>query len=68
MGLPRLRIWTEEGGGLGTITKGLYHVQQSEEEERGKRKPREGAAPQVENFQEGKNNGLVLILLRSLIK
>ena len=24
--------------------------------------------PRVENFQEGKNNGLVLILLRSLIK
>lgn len=34
MGLPRQRIWAEDGGGLGTNTRGLYRVQQSEEEER----------------------------------
>lgn len=44
MGLPRQRIWAEDGGGLGTNTRGLYRVQQSEEEERGNRKPGEGAA------------------------
>lgn len=43
MGLPRQTVWTEDGGGLGTNTGGLYRVQQSEEEERGNRKPREDA-------------------------